>query len=296
MPLHSLRKRKIVRGDFHFYAPVLDYRCGNFLLVPHPSTLFPEFIQRITFVILPLLKLPNEYISQRKLKRHLSLRDLSKTSVQVSGDRDPSASPSKSPSRESRHLRRSTRRIVSTKESTPVNLELPLSLAISVCTQVSTHLQQVHRSHSHPRISESFEIDLSSTSENTPVFENDEEVGSNLLQPSFILKSISCQDLGDQSVMTNSPVFSPTPPLPCSNAAPSVPSIPADLAALDYDSSQEVGHDSPLEVTSSLQAICSYQKAAMSNYFTTVEDMAWISKTSKKDVLLWHHRTSQSSF
>ncbi|KAK0446172.1 hypothetical protein EV421DRAFT_255830 [Armillaria borealis] len=50
-PLRSLRKRKSVCGRFHFYiAPLLDHWCRNFLLVPHPSTLSPEFTQKITFI------------------------------------------------------------------------------------------------------------------------------------------------------------------------------------------------------------------------------------------------------
>ncbi|KAK0205039.1 hypothetical protein DFS33DRAFT_1324909 [Desarmillaria ectypa] len=158
---------------------------------------------------------------------------------------------------------------MSTKESTPVNLlEPPLSLVHQKL--VSTQLPQVHRSHSQTRISESFEIDLSPILEDTPVFgnvtsvladnEKEEEVGS-ILQPSFILKSISCQALGTISlyvkllslshyldnqsdspsgyppipsliltfptpVMPNTPVFS-SPRLPlCGNAALSVHSIP----------------------------------------------------------------------
>ncbi|KAK0194053.1 hypothetical protein F5146DRAFT_417183 [Armillaria mellea] len=133
--------------------------------------------------------------------------------------------------------------------STPMNLvEPPSSLDHR---PASTQFQQVHRSHSQPRISGSFEIDLSPILEDAPVFgnvtsvladdEKEEEVGS-IFQPSFILKSISCQALEDQCdlpsgyppipslmltfptpVLPNSPVFSPPP---CSNAALSVHSIP----------------------------------------------------------------------
>ncbi|PBL03309.1 hypothetical protein ARMGADRAFT_11450 [Armillaria gallica] len=103
---------------------------------------------------------------KRKLKRHLSRRILSKTSAQASDDRDPPTVPSKIASSETRHLRRTTRRIM----SAPMNLvEPPSSLDHR---QASTQFQQVHRSHSQPRISGSFEIELSPILEDTPVFGN----------------------------------------------------------------------------------------------------------------------------
>ncbi|KAK0223502.1 hypothetical protein IW262DRAFT_1367342 [Armillaria fumosa] len=229
-PLHSLRKRKNKIPP----RPASEYS-------------FPRIYSKDHFYQQARRHSGDSFGSvKRKLKRHLSRPFLSQDSAQVSDDRDSSTVPSKTASCESKYLRRTTRRIM----STPMNLANPPS---SLDRQDSTQFQQVQRSHSQPRISGSFEINLSPILEDTPVFRNvtsvladdekDEEVGS-VLQPSFILKSISCQALEDQSdlpsgyppipslmltfptpVLPNSPVFSPPP---CGNAALSVHSIPVD--------------------------------------------------------------------
>ncbi len=105
----------------------------------------------------------------------------------MSDDRDPPTVPSKIASRESRHLRRTTRRIM----SAPMNLvEPPSSLDHR---QASTQFQQVHRSHSQPRISGSFEIELSPILEDTPAFGNvtsvlvdDEKVRASAIAPILV--------------------------------------------------------------------------------------------------------------
>ncbi|SJL09925.1 uncharacterized protein ARMOST_13306 [Armillaria ostoyae] len=251
---------------------------------------------------------------KRKLKRHFSRRILS----QVLDDREPSIVPSKIAPCESRHLRRTTRRIM----STPMNLvEPPSSLDHR---QTSTQFQQVHHSCSQPRISGSFEIDLSPILEDTPVFgnvtsvlavdEKEEEVGS-VFQPSFILKSISCQALEDQSdlpsgyppipslmltfptpVLPSSPVFSPPP---CGNAALSVHSIAVghseptflcDSCELTLDlrfSHEEVNTWQRWTTLSRKKFVTTRFWNSLSRFKSTPnEDMAWISKTSKEyDIL-----------